>query len=49
MIVEFETRHLSEEINNQKMLRIAQFRYFKIHLETKDITTRLRGTNNINL
>ena len=28
---------------------IAQFRYFKIQLETKDITTRLRGVNHINL
>ena len=27
---------------------IAQFRYFKIQLETKDITTRLSGTNHIN-
>ena len=29
--------------------RIAQFRYFKIQLETKDITTRLREINDINL
>ena len=28
---------------------IARFRYFKIQLETKDITTRLRGINHINL
>ena len=28
---------------------IAQFRYFKVQLETKDITTRLRGINHINL
>ena len=28
---------------------IARFRYFKIQLETKDITTRLRGINLINL
>ena len=29
--------------------QIARFRYFKIQLETKDITTRLRGINHINL
>ena len=28
---------------------IARFQYFKIQLETKDITTRLRGINHINL
>ena len=28
---------------------IAQFGYIKIQLETKDITTRLRGINHINL
>ena len=31
------------------IFKIAQFRYFKIQLETKDITTRLRGINHINL
>ena len=49
----------SNETSSAKLLRgticfsrcykIAQFRYFKIQLETKDITTRLRGLNHINL
>ena len=28
---------------------IAQFRYFKIQLETEDMTTMLKGINHINL
>ena len=35
--------------SNANQRRIARFRYFKIQLETEDITTRLRGINHINL
>ena len=31
-----------------KNSRMARFRYIKIQLKTKDITTRLRGINHIN-
>ena len=33
---------------NLEIQRIAQFRYIKIQLETKAITTRLRGINHTN-
>ena len=36
-------------IQRQTQRPIAPIRYFKIQLETKDITTRLRGINHINL
>ena len=42
-------RHATSCTSARANDEIAQFRYLKIQLETKDITTRLREINHINL